>query len=326
MDVVTIGGVTVDAFFQIDNSKDVIRLDKTTGELRIRSGEKIDVDTCRFSLGGNACNVAVGLSRLGFATALCAEMGTDEFAQKITHGLEKEDINTQFLLQTQGAASSFTIALNVENDRTLFVARVVRKHNFAIEQITAPWIYITSLGDEWEHVYKKVLILSEQGDKKIVFNPGTSQLENVSEVIQQLLTKTYILCVNKQEAQKLLKFYGEEASDISDILRHCKKIGPQIVSITDGAKGGFCIDEDDRLWNIDRFPTPVLERTGAGDAYATGFMAAVMQKIDASEAMRWGSLNAAGVIEKIGAEEGLLQKTELEEKLTTHKDFVAKQL
>ena len=59
----------------------------------------------------------------------------------------------------------------------------------------------------------------------------------------------------------------------------------------------------------------VVEKTGAGDAYTAGFLAATLNNQPIEEAMHWGALDSASVIQKTGAEDGLLTKLELEEKL-----------
>ena len=59
------------------------------------------------------------------------------------------------------------------------------------------------------------------------------------------------------------------------------------------------------------FDVPVVERTGCGDSYSTGFICALASGYDISTAMRWGTINAAFVLQKIGAQEGLLKKNEL---------------
>ena len=63
---------------------------------------------------------------------------------------------------------------------------------------------------------------------------------------------------------------------------------------------------------------PVIERTGAGDAYSTGFLAGLLFGKDVTEAMRWGSANATSVIGKIGAQPGLLTKKQMHDVLDAH--------
>jgi ribokinase len=327
MDVVTVGGATIDAFLQIEHGNDVVRFDHEHGDLLIKAGEKIEVDTCTFSLGGNACNVAVGLSRLGFSSGVCAEIGTDEFAQKIIHGLEYDRVKTDYLIQTSNTASSFAIALNIESERTLFVEHGNREHNFDLSTLAAKWMYLTSVGDKWEHVYRYMQDVVKEKNIQLVYSPGTLQLEKYTEEVKALFPLTKVLCVNKSEARRIVKFYLEkEETDVPTLLRLLHELGPEIISLTDGSVGGFALDSDGNIWDIDRFPQEVVERTGAGDAYATGFMAAIMEGNSVSDAMRYGTMNAASVIGTIGAEKGLLTKEEMHKKLAENPDFQPKKL
>ncbi|MBM4402687.1 MAG: carbohydrate kinase family protein, partial [Candidatus Cloacimonetes bacterium] len=54
-----------------------------------------------------------------------------------------------------------------------------------------------------------------------------------------------------------------------------------------------------------------LEMTGAGDAFSAGFLASLTLGENVSEAMRWGNANSASVIQKIGSQEGLLNREQL---------------
>ena len=53
---------------------------------------------------------------------------------------------------------------------------------------------------------------------------------------------------------------------------------------------------------------PVVETTGAGDAFASGFLAALFYDKDLNTALDWGLKNSASVIGKIGGVEGLLTR------------------
>ena len=54
------------------------------------------------------------------------------------------------------------------------------------------------------------------------------------------------------------------------------------------------------------FPTKLVEKTGAGDAYAAAFIAALNRNLNLGEAMVWGTINSAHVIREVGAQNGLL--------------------
>lgn len=94
-----------------------------------------------------------------------------------------------------------------------------------------------------------------------------------------------------------------------------RKLGPKIVVITDGQNGSFAINDRSELFSQPIIPTTIVEKTGAGDAYASGFLAAIIHNLPISIAMKWGTLNACGTMTAIGAQNGLLSKEEMEKKL-----------
>jgi sugar/nucleoside kinase (ribokinase family) len=89
-------------------------------------------------------------------------------------------------------------------------------------------------------------------------------------------------------------------------------LGAKNVVITDGDNGSFVQDENNRFYYLGSVKIEVVEKTGAGDAYTSGFLAAVLNGKPVEEAMRWGAQDSASVIQQIGAEAGLLTKTALE--------------
>jgi sugar/nucleoside kinase (ribokinase family) len=97
------------------------------------------------------------------------------------------------------------------------------------------------------------------------------------------------------------------------------------VVITDDGKGSYCFDGTN-FYHLDIFHVPVLEMTAAGDAYPSGVVSAVALGLGGKEAMRWGAMNGASVIQKIGAREGLLTKKEMEAFLAQNKGFQARVL
>ena len=102
---------------------------------------------------------------------------------------------------------------------------------------------------------------------------------------------------------------------IKELLTQLKKLGPKIVVITDGKNGSYALDEKGKMLKQDCVQCKVVEKTGAGDSYTTGFLAAILQELPIKTAMAWGTLNAASVIGQIGAQAGLLRKEEMEKKL-----------
>lgn len=315
-DVLTIGDAKLDAFLTIAENNPKVRLNERSKELCFKHGEKISVEHTRFSLGGNAANVAVGLSRLEVKATIAAEIGDDEFALKIVNTLGREHIDRGFIHQKHGQESSFSVAINFQGDRTLFSEHVKRDHDFHYDTAKLSWIYLTSLGEEWTKPYEKAIAYVSNTSAKLAFNPGTRQLAKKTAVIEDALKHTTILFVNKEEAQLLVSEYVTDKTpshDIEKLAKALSTIGPKIVVITDGKNGSNVLDQDRHFYHQDTIPSIVVERTGAGDAFATGFMGAMIHNLSTKEALKWGSINAASVIGSIGAEEGLLKKEEMEQ-------------
>ncbi|QQG40777.1 MAG: carbohydrate kinase family protein [Candidatus Levyibacteriota bacterium] len=319
-DVITIGNAVVDLFLVIHDANASMRVDKELNELCVKAGEKIEVDRCDVMLGGNAANAAVGLARNGFIVGLAAEIGDDEFAQKIEHILQQETVDTTLLKKTENAASSMTVGINFQNERTLFVEHVKREHHFNFDNFDTKWVYLTSLGNEWKVPYERVVRYVKKTGARLAFNPGTLQVQARYEEIKNAMQTADILFLNKEEGAKIFNFQfsifnenGKEA--IKNLLKKLQQAGPKVVVITDGENGSYAIDEEGKIWFLDVFPATVVEKTGAGDAFASGFMSAILAGESVQQAMCWGAANSAAVIERIGAQQGLLSREKIEEKL-----------
>lgn len=305
-DALAVGNATLDHFLTIHHAASHIRLEDK--ELRIKSGEKIPVETSNLLVGGNACNVSVGLSRAGFKSTLMAEVGDDEFSGKILKDLRDERVDLAFIKQTKGP-SAFSVILNFKGERTIFAHHIERQHSFNFANLSTNWVYLTSLGKQWKNTYKETVSFIKRSGAKLAFNPGTPQIEEGKDGMSEVLSAAQILFVNKEEAAEISSF---KTSDIEQLLREVQKLGPKIVVITDGENGSYLINENGEILKQSAVKTEVVERTGAGDAYASGFLSSILAGNSLETAMRWGAKNASTVISKIGAQEGLLLRQELE--------------
>lgn len=310
-DVVTVGNAVIDAFLSLKDASEYVTLNRAEHTLCVAYGQKILLQDCQFLLGGNACNVAVGLNRTGFTSALMAEIGSDEFSEKIVRGLKHEGVTTELIIRGKGK-SSFSIGLNFQGERTLFVEHFERPHDFHFESLETHMIYLTSLGHSWEQVYRRVgEYIARHHEAILAFNPGSVQFLDGVHTFSYLFPLTTVLFVNKEEAEKIVGVKGE----IKELLIKLHKLGPKIICLTDGERGAYAIDETGTIQHQEKITCPVVERTGAGDAFATGFLAAFLAKKSLKEAMLYGVHNAASVIGHVGAQAGLLTKEELDVKV-----------
>jgi sugar/nucleoside kinase (ribokinase family) len=317
--ILSVGEATWDAFMFVSDVNVHCNLDKSKCEFCMNYATKITADDMKFSLGGNAANTAVSFRRLGIHSELYTMRGDDSIGEQIQHQLDKEGVDCKYVTVEPGP-SSYATALVFQGERNLIIYHVPR--NYRLPDFEAvDWIYLTSMGKAYMHAYEKVLELAKKTGAKISFNPGTYQLKAGIGSLAPILKLTEVLFVNTDEARQLTELSPK--ASFKELGEALYDLGPQIIAITDGPKGAYTFDGHN-LTFCDTFPAKVVERTGAGDSYGSGFTAALLHGKDIGEAMRWGMANSAGVIQKIGPEEGLLTKEEMEESLNSNHQVVAK--
>jgi sugar/nucleoside kinase (ribokinase family) len=315
--VITVGEATIDAFMTLEQATKSMHMEGENGGVCFRHGSKIIVDRYDFEIGGNATNVAVGLNRLGVKSTLVAEVGDDEFSIKIRNCLANERIERTFITETPGP-SNFSVIINFNGDRTIFAQNVERKHDFHLVDVTADLIFLTSLGNDWKNPYKKVLQFIDETGTSLAFNPGSRQLKEGKELVLKVLEKTQMVFLNKEEAEIILTGKQTMENDreyIHGLMEKVQKLGPATVVVTNGKRGSYALDGKGEFHYHNTLGGEVVERTGAGDAYTSGFLAASLYGLSLPKAMEWGSQNASSVVGKVGAHPGLLSKVDMEERV-----------
>jgi ribokinase len=105
---------------------------------------------------------------------------------------------------------------------------------------------------------------------------------------------------------------GGNHADVHDLINHLHALGPKIVVVTDGPKGAYASDGPNRF-KMPLYPDPAepIDRTGAGDAFASTFVAALARGMSLEDALRWAPINSMSVCQKVGAQAGLVTEREL---------------
>jgi sugar/nucleoside kinase (ribokinase family) len=319
MHIACVGNAIVDSLLEFSSSD--LQTYLQDGNLRLPLGAKILVSSSQVELGGNASNVSVGLSRLGYQSSLFAEIGDDLFGTYIQQTLASEQVDTRGMKKS--GKTAMDVSLNGKQDRVIFVDHQPRENDFHPPFETIDGVYLTSMGNNWDAIYQRVVDARTQKDFVIACNPGSVQLKDVDTFIT-FLCHLSILVVNVEEAALLAKLDGklEKGKDKEKTQAYIKEVfeklftyGPEIVVITDGIEGSYAAKKDDRkIYFCHTFDTPILEKTGAGDGFATGFLASYLKDSSIEEALISGTANGSSVVEYVGAQKGLLTKEKMEER------------
>ncbi len=306
-DAICVGDIFIDKFIEISHASLSCSVDEEKCELCLKYGDKIPVDGLLTCVGGSSSNVAVGLSRLGLKTALVSSVGDDENGKAACMKLEAERVSTKFIKCIPNESNNYSFILSFRGERTILGYH--RERIYTLEGFgETRWAYFAFSGKNFEDVTSDLLELIKNKNVLLGYNPSTYELLEGIEKLLKILAQTHILFVNKEEAESLISKGRKNKTE--NLLRALMEYGPRIVVITDGPKGAYAFDGSTG-WFVDAFPGKLIERTGTGDGFAAGFIAALSYGEDIKEALRWGSVNAANVIERVGAQVGLLHKNKM---------------
>lgn len=321
--LITVGSCGIDIFLNIHEANEKLKVNKD--ELIIKSGEKIMLDGYKFSLGHNGANVSAGASRLGLKTTIFAEVGSDDFSERILNSLIAEKIDISNVLRKPGD-SNFSVVVSFQRERTVFSENVKRDHNFYFGNFSSDFLYLTSLSRNWINAYLETMDFVAKRNIPFAFNPGTIQIEDKDKVVFEVIKRSKILFINKEEAEDLLSKKRSlrdfnEKSYMKSLLSEFRSVGASTTVITDAQNGSYCLDEKGKYYFLNGYSTNIVEKTGAGDAYAAGFIYAIIKNLGIDQAMKYGAINAACVMEQIGPIEGLLTSAILKEKVRQLTNF-----
>lgn len=316
-DLITIGDIKLDTFIQIPSASVLCKYKEETCELCVSYGKKIPVEEIESQIAGSAPNVAIGLARMGKRAGVISTMGDDATYRDTIDFLKNEAVGTKYIESVRGERSSFSAVLNYEGESTQLVAHT--KLNIKMPECfpKARYVHLSEIGNNFRELFFDLIRAIDDNDIKLSFNPGAVQIESGDRIVHDLIAKTYLLIVNRLEANQLL---GIENGDMDQLLSGLTELGAEIVIITDGKKGAYASHDGARLY-AKMFPGERVEATGAGDAFATGCLGALVHGKDVGEALAWGSVNAASVVNYIGPTAGLLSHSEIEERLKNEESY-----
>jgi sugar/nucleoside kinase (ribokinase family) len=327
-DLVCIGDTVIDSFIQLHEASVHCDLHHEACQLCMSFADKIPYESLFVAPAvGNASNVAVGAARLGLRTAIVTSVGDDRPGQEILAVYRKEKIDTEFVRVNRGRPTNQHFVLTFKAERTILIKH--EKFAYADPSLIngrTDWIYFSSIAEHTLPFHEKVVqYLAKHPNVRMGFNPGTFQLRFGTAKLKNIYRHTHVLFLNREEAALVL---GTKNFDITFLMNGLHKLGPKIVVITDGPNGAYASDGTDRYF-MPPFPDPrpPLSRTGAGDAFSTGFMGALIYGLPVHEALRWAPVESMHVVQSLGAQTGLLSKRALLEYLKkAPKKFVAKPL
>lgn len=314
IDFLAVGDIVVDAFIRLKDAHVHCRIDTDACELCLRFGDKVPYESVTvIPAVGNSPNAAVSASRLGLNVGLVTNIGDDKHGEDCLNALKTEKITTDFVSIQKNKNTNYHYVLWYDVDRTILVKHTAFDYKFP-ELPEVSWLYLSSLSGESLPYHLEIAeFLKNHPETKLAFQPGTFQIKIGTEKLNYLYARTEIFFCNVEEAEQIL---GIENKDVLTLSKGIEALGPKIVSISDGPNGAYLFLNDE-LWKIPMYSdtSPVVDRTGAGDAFASTLTACLALGKTPLEAFTLGPINSMSVVQEVGAQKGLLAKEKIEEYL-----------
>lgn len=300
-DIITLGSASMDVLVKTKEEK---ANHNSYFNLAYHLGDKVLIDKLFFSTGGSGTNTAVAFSRLGLKTAFIGVVGTDSNGSAILDELKNE--NVDFLGNIKSGNSGFSVVLTQGKDRTILVHKGVNNdlslHDIRLNLFNSSWLYVSTMLEKSSETTKKLISIAKKRNMKIATNLSIYLAKLGLKKLKFILESSDILILNKEEAKALTK--KQSISEmIHSIATYCKGI----IVITDGVNPIHAYH-----WkkNYTKKITPVkaIDSTGAGDAFASGFVYGIIKEKDLETSLEYGCKESLSVLKEPGAKNTLLKK------------------
>jgi sugar/nucleoside kinase (ribokinase family) len=309
-DVLTIGNAIVDVFSRVEEGF-LARHDLTKGMMRLVSEEESadlfdDMGPSTQISGGSGANTAVGIASFGGKVAFIGKVKADSLGKVFTHDTQSAGVHFATPHATSGpSTASSLILITPDGERTMntFLGACVHLAPGDIDEAVVSASKVTYLeGYLWDpplakEAFKKAARIARKARRYVSITLSDSfcvdrHRESFLELIRSDID---ILFANEREIKSLY-----QVDDFDEAMQRARK-DCAIAALT-RSEAGCVIVKGDEVHVVDAHPVPqVVDATGAGDLFASGFLYGFTRDLALAQCARLGALAAAEVISHVGA-------------------------
>jgi len=263
--------------------------------------------------GGKGANQAVAASRLGAETFMVSRVGADDVGKRLLENLERNNVSTRYVEVDEVTHSGVAFILVDSKGRNIIAVapgvddRVsVGDVDRALRELKGVDVLLLQLEIPLETVVYAAKAYSERGIA-VILNPAPYK-----SLPREIFPHIYAITPNRVEAEQMTGVRIEAISDCSVAGRRLLCSGVKIAIITLGANGAYVVSEEFEGL-VEGFKVPVVDTTGAGDAFNGALAIAIAEGLGIVEAVKFANAAAALKVTKLGAQEGLPSRDEVAE-------------
>ena len=308
-DIITIGSATRDVFMKSEQFKIIEDKSFATGQGECFAlGSKIEIKDIVFTSGGGGTNAAVTFARQGLRTACVGAIGDDFNGKDIIGELNNEGVDTDYFQTNKNGYTAYSVILvHEKGERTILSYKGEGQHfdvnKIPFKKFRTKWLFLDSLGGHYD-LLETAVSWAVKNKVKLATNPGGKELAHGLDKLRPLLKHFPIVIMNQEEASKLV---GIDYDREPEIFKAMDEIIGGVFVMTKGP-AGVVVSDGNNIYRAGVPDSPVVERTGAGDAFSSGFVAEYIRSGDMAKAIQFATANASSVVTQYGAKAGILKK------------------
>lgn len=286
MEVIGFGALNYDKLFKVSKIA--------------KEDEEVYIESEHSACGGSAANTIYSLGKLGIKCGYIGAVGNDREGQKILDEFKSVDVDISQIKIKENEKTGLILGFVDKNgERAMYAARransKIKKRDLSLLYIeNAKFLHFSSFVDDEQLKLQNFLVKNKPNETKISFAPGSLYVNKGLDSLSKILKKSYIVFLNKEEI-KILTNNGYEIG-----AKELIKLGCKIVVVTLKEDGCYITNGKDDF-KVDAIPTNVVDTTGAGDAFAAGFLFGLLRNKGLRECGLLGNEMASRCICKFGA-------------------------
>ena len=308
--ILGIGNAIVDVFVKVDDDF-LLKNNLTKGSMKLIEKEEFEslksaIKIEKIEAGGSVANTMAGIAYLKGESSFIGKINSDEFGKIYKESLEKIKVNFPYSEKSEDLSTGASIILiTPDSERTmctyLGISSQLSKEDIKEDYIKGHEIIFLE-GYLWdkgisEEMFKHVINLAKKNNIRIAMSLSDifCVKRHRKDFFNLLLNDINILIGNENEINELM-----QKKNLLDCINELKKINKLII-ITRSANGSIALLNNE-ITNCDSSKVEkVLDLTGAGDLFASGFLKEYLDQSNIKKCLQSGSELAAKVIQKIGA-------------------------
>lgn len=250
--------------------------------------------------GGSSANTIKGLANLGRQCAIVGKIGTDEMGKKIMKMLKEHGIKS-LCLQTSTPTGQVLCLITPDRERTMRTFPGASKEMSPNDLNPGMFegvrlVHIEGYTILNEGLAARAMELAKAAGAIVSFDLASFEIVNTykRQLVNLLSKHVDILFGNAQETYALT---GAEPHKACKLLKDLCDISVVLMG-----RAGCWVGHENETFLCPAFPVEVVDTTGAGDFFISGFLHGYLQGHSLEECARYGSILGSAIVGVKGAE------------------------